>query len=134
MGFFFAFHCYSQESISLAMLCMYQGKWIAQNTAQVFCYLKHHSLNKLQTQSQEMVEASASLFVFCGRVNQLIKIAGLKKLKVQHKFTIYSPESFKAFNISHVVILCRSKRNWGVSRRGGSADKEAAWIETQTKY
>ena len=36
-----------------------------------------------------MVEAGASLFVFCGRVNQLIKIPGLKKEKVQHRlFTL----------------------------------------------
>lgn len=99
------------------------------STTQFFCYLMHHSLNKLQPQSQEMVEASAPLFVFCGRVNWHVKTAGLKKVKVQHKLIIYTPESFKARSISRVVILCRSRSNWSVSRRGGSADK----IETQTK-
>lgn len=76
------------------MLYIYQSKEKSQNTCRCLCYLKYHNLYKLQLHSQEMVEAAAALFVFYGRVNQQIKIPGLKKEKVQHRLTIYTLESF----------------------------------------
>lgn len=77
------------------MLYIYQSKQKEQNTSRCLCYLEYCYLNKLQSQSQKMAEAAAALFVCCGRVNQQIKIPGLKKEKVQYRLTIYTPESFK---------------------------------------
>lgn len=63
-----------------AILDLYQGKLKGENTSCCICCVKYH-YKKLQSQPQEIVETDVSLFVFCGRVNQLIKILGLKKKK-----------------------------------------------------